>query len=89
MADGSICDHCGENTSDHLRITIFNTGSKVQYTIPSSPVFTGGLTKIKLQFLPEEGGQNSAMLKYPEIIPTFTIISQGVCRKQKWIFYRL
>ena len=69
MADGSICDHCGENDSDHLQITIFNTGSKVQYTIPSFPVFTVGLTEIKLQFLPEEGGQNNVMDGYAKNSP--------------------
>ena len=64
MADGSICDHCGGNDSDHLRITIFNTGSKVQYTIPCFPVFTVGFTEIKLQFLPKEVGQNSVIDGY-------------------------
>ena len=45
------CNHCGENDADHLRVIIFDAGSKERYTIPSFPVFTVGLREIKLQFL--------------------------------------
>lgn len=53
------CRECSQPAESHFLVTIMKLGDKVEYTIPSFPVYTAVLREIKYQFVDESAAQHT------------------------------